>query len=137
MEPVYYFAYASNLNKQQMRERAPESKPMFVATLPNYKLVFTGWSRQWRGGYATIMLSRGDKVLGAIYEVSEKNLRRLDSYEDCPRSYNRINVTVFDEDGNVVEAVTYIKAGRLEETQPSKEYLAVIQQGYRDWELFR
>jgi len=134
---VYYFAYASNLNKKQMRERAPESKPMFVATLPNFKLVFAGWSRRWRGGYATIMLSRDDKVLGAIYEVSEKDLRRLDSYEDCPRSYNRINVTVFDEDGNAVRTVTYIKAGRLEETQPSKEYLAVIQQGYRDWELFR
>ena len=134
---MYYFAYASNLNKKQMRERAPESKPMFVATLPNYKLVFAGWSRRWRGGSATIMLSRDDKVLGALYEVSEKDLRRLDSYEDCPRSYNRINVTVFDEDGNAVRTVTYIKAGRLEETQPSKEYLAVIQQGYRDWELFR
>ena len=134
---MYYFAYASNLNKKQMRERVPESKPMFVATLPNYKLVFTGWSRRWRGGYATIMLSRDDKVLGAIYEVSEKDLRRLDSYEDCPRSYNRINVTVFDEDGNAVRTVTYIRAGRLEETQPSKEYLAAIQQGYRDWELFR
>ncbi len=134
---MYYFAYASNLNKKQMRERAPESKPMFVATLPNYKLVFAGWSRQWRGGSATIMLSRGDKVLGAIYEVSDRDLRRLDSYEGCPGNYNRINVTVFDEDGNPVGAVTYIKAGRVEETQPSKEYLAVIQQGYRDWELFR
>jgi len=134
---VYYFAYASNLNKKQMQERAPESKPMFVATLPNYKLVFAGWSRRWRGGYATIMLSRGDKVLGAIYEVSEKDMRRLDKYEGCPGNYNRINVTVFDEDHNPVEAVTYIKAGRLEETPPSKEYLAVIQQGYRDWELFR
>ncbi len=110
---MYYFAYASNLDKKQMRERVPESKPMFVATLPNYKLVFAGWTRQWRGGSATIVLSRGDKILGAIYEVSEKDLRRLDSYEDCPRSYNRINVTVFDEDGNAVRAVTYIKAGRL------------------------
>ena len=134
---MYYFAYASNLNKKRMRERVPESKPMFVATLPNHKLVFAGWFRQWRGGSATIVLSRGDKVLGAIYEVSERDLRRLDSYEGCPGNYNRINVTVFDEDGNPVEAVTYIKAGRLEETQPSKEYLAVIQQGYRDWELFR
>ena len=134
---VYYFAYASNLSKKQMRERAAESKPMFIATLPNYRLAFAGWSRQWWGGYATIVLSRGDKVLGAIYEVSEKDLRRLDGYEDCPRSYSRINVTVFDEDGNAVEAVTYIRAGRLDETQPSKEYLAVIQQGYRDWGLFR
>lgn len=132
-----YFAYASNLNKKQMRERVPGSKPMFVVTLPNYKLVFAGWSRQWRGGYATIVLSRGDKVLGAIYEISEKDMRRLDSYEDCPRNYNRLNVTVFDEDNNPVEAVTYIKAGRLEETQPSEDYLAVIQQGYRDWAIFR
>jgi len=134
---VYYFAYASNLNKKQMRERVPDSKPMFVATLPNYKLVFAGWSRQWRGGYATIALSRDDKVIGAIYELSERDLRRLDNYEGCPGKYKRINVTVFDEDGNAVEAVTYIKAGQLDETQPSKEYLAVIQQGYRDWEIFR
>jgi len=134
---VYYFAYASNLNKKQMLERAPDSKPMFVATLPNYKLVFAGWSRQWRGGYATIMLARGEKVIGAIYEVSERDLRRLDSYEGSSGNYTRIKVTVFDEDGNPVEAVTYIKSGRLEETSPSKEYLAVIQQGYRDWELFR
>ncbi len=134
---MHYFAYASNLNKKQMRERVPDSKPMFVATLPNYKLVFAGWSRQWRGGYATIVLSRDDKVIGAIYELSERDLRRLDSYEGCPGNYNRINVTVFDEDGNAVEAVTYIKAGQLDETQPSKEYLAVIQQGYRDWEIFR
>ena len=134
---MYYFAYASNLNKKQMQERAPESRPMFVATLPNYKLAFTGWSRQWRGGSATILLSRGDKVLGAIYQVSDKDLRRLDNYEGYPRNYNRINVTVFDEDGNAVEAVTYIRRERLDETQPSKEYLAVIQQGYRDWELFK
>lgn len=133
---MYYFAYASNLSKKQMLERAPDSKPMFIATLPNYKLVFAGWSRQWRGGYATIQLSRGDKVMGAVYEISEKDLRRLDKYEGHPGNYNRIKVAVFDEDGNSVEAVTYIKAGQLEETQPSKDYLAIIQQGYRDWGLF-
>ena len=134
---MYYFAYASNLNKKQMLERALESKPLFVATLPNYKLVFAGWSRRWRGGYATIKLSRDDKVLGAVYEVSERDLRKLDSYEGYPHSYNRIKATVFDEDNNPVEVVTYIKAGRLEEAPPSKEYLALIQQGYRDWGLFQ
>jgi len=133
---VYYFAYASNLSKKQMLERAPDSQSKFVATLPNYKVIFAGRSRQWRGGVATIARSRGDKVNGAIYEISERDLRRLDRDEGYPGSYNRINVTVFDEDGNAVEAVTYIKAGRLEETQPSKEYLAVIRQGYNDWGIF-
>lgn len=132
---MYYFAYGSNLNRKQMLERCPDNKPMFMATLPNYRLVFAGWSRQWRGGVATIKPFRGSKVPGAIYEISERDLRRLDSHEGYPGSYNRLDVTVFDEDGNPIEAVTYIKAGQLEEAQPSKEYLSIIQQGYRDWGL--
>ena len=129
---MYYFAYASNLNRKQMRERCPDSKPCFVATLPNYKLVFVGWSRQWRGGYAAIKPFRGEKVLGAIYEISEIGLNRLDKYEP---GYNRLKITVFNEAGEPLEAITYIKSGQLEETPPTKEYLAVIQQGYRDWEI--
>jgi len=127
---MYYFAYGSNLNKKQMLERCPDSKPEFVATLPNYKLVFVGWSRQWRGGVATIKRFSGGKVPGAVYEISEQCLRRLDK---CEGGYERFKVTVFSEDGEPVEAITYVKSGQLEETPPSKEYLSVIQQGYRDW----
>ena len=127
---MYYFAYASNLNQKQMRERCPESKPMFVATLPNYKLVFVGWAREWRGAKASIRLFRGEKALGAIYDVSEQCLKRLDRYES---SYDRLKVTVFDEDNQPFEAITYIKSGQAEEGKPSAEYLSIIQQGYRDW----
>jgi len=131
---VYYFAYGLNLNKKQILERCPDSKPMFVATLRNYKLVFVGWSRQWRGGVASIKPFRGERVRGAVYELSDRDLRRLDKYEV---SYNRLKVTVFDEDGEPVAAITYIKSEQSEETQPSKEYLSLIQQGYRDWEIIR
>ncbi|MBA7473209.1 hypothetical protein ES707_08544 [subsurface metagenome] len=130
---MYYFAYASSLNRKQMQERCPDSKPLSVATLPNYKLVFVGWSRQWRGGTASIRRSQGDKVIGGVYEVSERDLRRLDKYEGCPGNYDRLKARVFDEDGNPVEVLTYIKSGQLEETSPAKEYVAVIQQGYKDW----
>ena len=129
---MYYFAYGFNLSKKQMRESCPDSKPLFLARLPNYKLVFAGWSRKWRGGVATIKRLSGERVPGAVYDVSEPSLRRLDRYE---QGYDRLKVTVFDEDGNPSEAITHIKSGRLEETPPSKEYLAVIQQGYRDWGL--
>ena len=130
---MYYFAYGSNLNKQQMLARCPGSKAKFVATLPNYKLVFVGWSRQWRGGIATIRSFRGQKVLGAVYEISERDLKRLDNYEGYPGTYDRLNITVFTEDGEAVPAITYIKTGQLEETEPSSQYLAIVQQGYRDW----
>jgi gamma-glutamylcyclotransferase len=129
---MYYFAYASNLNKKQMRERCPESRPLFVATLPNFKIVFTGWSREWRGGKATIKSMRGEKVRGAVYEVSEACLRRLDKFE---AGYARLNLTVFDEDNQPHQVITYVKSGQLEESAPSKEYGEVIRQGYRDWGL--
>jgi gamma-glutamylcyclotransferase (GGCT)/AIG2-like uncharacterized protein YtfP len=130
---VYYFAYGSNLNQEQMRARCPDSRPMFTAILPSYRLVFAGWSRQWRGGVASVVPIRGDRVRGAIYEVTEQCLRRLDRYE---AGYQRLKVTVLGEDDEPIEAVTYVKKGQLEETRPSKEYLAVIQQGLRDWRLF-
>ncbi len=129
---MYYFAYGSNLNQKQMLERCPDSKPRCVATLHHYKLIFVDWSRKWRGGVSTIKRFSGERVLGPVYDVSEQCLQKLDGYEI---GYNRLKVTVFNEDNEPIEAITYIKTGRLEETQPSKEYLAILQQGYRDWGL--
>jgi gamma-glutamylcyclotransferase (GGCT)/AIG2-like uncharacterized protein YtfP len=130
---ILYFAYGHDLNKKQMKERAPESKPRVTATLPNYRLVFLGWSRQWKGGIATIRGTHGAKVAGGVYEITDRDQRRLDTVEGYPREANRINVTVFTEDGEALKAVTYIKTGQAEETKPSPEYLAVIQAGYREW----
>ncbi len=132
---MYYFAYASNLNRKQMAERAPGSKLKFSAVLPNYKLIFVGWSRQWKGGVASIKPFKGEKVKGAVYEVTDSDLKKLDRYEDYPTSYNRFNVMVWTDDGDPVEAVTYIKNEQSPESKPSPEYLAVIRQGYRDWDI--
>lgn len=115
-----------------MKERCPDSRPGYIATLPNYKLVFTGWSREWRGGKATILSSRGEKVRGAIYDVTDTCMKKLEKFE---AGYTRMNVTVYDEDNEPVSAVTFIKSGRLDESSPSKEYASVLQQGYRDWRI--
>jgi gamma-glutamylcyclotransferase (GGCT)/AIG2-like uncharacterized protein YtfP len=130
-----YFAYGSNLNKLQMKQRCPDAKPRFQAVLPNYKLIFTSWSREWKGGTVSIKPTRGEKVAGAVYEISERDLRRLDRYEDYPTTYDHINVLVIKEDGTASNAITYIKRRQPDETKPSVEYLAVIRQGYKDWTI--
>ncbi len=127
---INYFAYASNLSKKQMAERCPNAKPKIVATLPNFKITFEGYSRKWRGAVVNISGSKGDKVIGAVYEITESGLRKLDSYE---AGYRHLPVRVFTDSREVIEAVTYIKAAQEEEGIPSAEYRAVIQQGYRDW----
>ena len=132
---MYYFAYGSNLSQKLFKECCPNGVPRFTAELPNYKLIFTGWSRPWRGALASIKRSGRDKVLGAIYEIDENDLPKLDRAEDCPASYQRLPVIVFRDTGQSVEAVTYIKTRQADEAKPSPEYLKVLQQGYRDWGL--
>ena len=131
---MYYFAYASNLNRKQMAECCPDSKPIVAATLHHYQIVFTGWAREWRGSVASIRPIRGGKVRGAIYEVTEKCLSQLD--RDEGNDYRRLNVIVNNEDNEPMEAVTYINQKATQESKPSPQYLAVIQQGYKDWRLF-
>ena len=130
---MYYFAYASNLTRKQMLERAPSAKPRFSTTLPNYKLIFSGWSRAWRGAVASIQQSHGDRVMGGIYEINEQDMARLSQYEGT--DYTTASVVVFRDTGEAVEAITFAKKRQQDEGKPSPEYLAVIKQGYADWDL--
>lgn len=132
---IYYFAYGANLSRKVMGERCPGCKPRFTALLHNHKLVFTGWSRQWRGGVATIRPFKGERVPGGVYELTEADLRKLDKFEGYPHDYDRVKVRVNNEYGELIEAVTYVKRGQIEETAPSPDYLALIRQGYHDWEI--
>jgi len=128
-----YFAYDTNLDKKLMKERCPDSKPLFSTTLPNYKLVFLGWSRLWNSGIASIQRKTGSKVPGGLYEISDNDLRHLDKAQNYPIDSNRIKIIVFDDDGTPIEALTYIKSGKDEETKPSKDYAAIIYRNYKDW----
>jgi gamma-glutamylcyclotransferase (GGCT)/AIG2-like uncharacterized protein YtfP len=116
-----------------MLERCPDARALSTAVLPNYRLAFAGWSRDWGGAVATIKPEVGQRVRGAVYEITERCANRLDGYE---RTYQRFNVTVFDQDDVPISAYTYIKVSQLEAGKPSQKYLSVIQQGLRDWRLF-
>jgi gamma-glutamylcyclotransferase (GGCT)/AIG2-like uncharacterized protein YtfP len=118
-----------------MSQRCPDAQPKVTVNLPNYKLVFAAGSRTWPGGVATIKRAQGNKVPGAIYQISDKCLRSLDKYEGYPTAYTRITVIVFTEFGDPIEAVTYIKNAPFEEIPPSQQYLDTIHQGYQDWAI--
>jgi gamma-glutamylcyclotransferase (GGCT)/AIG2-like uncharacterized protein YtfP len=131
--PILYFAYADDLDKKRMKLQAPESRPRVTAVLPNYRLIFVGWSRITKSGVATVRGAQGSKVSGGVYEITEGDLRRLDAAHGYPREANRINITVFTEDGDALKAITYIRTGQEAEGKPSLDYLETIKRGYRDW----
>jgi gamma-glutamylcyclotransferase len=132
---MYFFAYDEFLNRKLMRTHCPGAKPHASAALPNYRLIFSGWQRRWHGGTAAIAASRGDRVRGGVYEVNEADQRQLDRAVGYPTARQRIPVTVFDQDDMSFAAFTYVPKGRVEEAPPGAEYLALLQQGIRDWGL--
>ncbi len=132
---MYYFAYATDLNRRQLAKICPDSRPLFKAVLPNFKLIFTGWSRKTRGGIASVKPYQGEKVPGAVYELSDLDLQRLDKEMNSPAERLRITALVIGDDGDSAKATLYVNKKVSEEAEPSRDYLTEIQQGYRDWEI--
>lgn len=126
----WYFAYGSNLwaRQMQMRTGAVEHAlhPPRMARLENYHLVFEHLEGSGPA-YANI-LPGGQGVWGVVYRCNEADLERLDRYE---RGYDRQQVVVIDQAGEVVSTLVYVmrphpatRAGL-----PNAEYLQRIVQG--------
>ncbi|MFI5246539.1 MAG: gamma-glutamylcyclotransferase family protein, partial [Gemmatimonadales bacterium] len=54
MTMVLYFAYGSNLDEAQMRERCPAAERVARATLRGHVLTFGGFSHKWNGAVASV-----------------------------------------------------------------------------------
>lgn len=123
---MVYFAYGSNLSLEQMKRRCPEAIPMIMVHLDNYKLTYNK--------YADIVPCQGERVYGAIYELSINDLKNLDKFERYPYLYEKIDVKVQDSNGIFYDAFAYVmieKGNKL----PEDDYLDIIDKGYRDWNI--
>jgi gamma-glutamylcyclotransferase len=78
---VFYFAYGSNMNWQQMQERCPSARFKGVALLPDHKLAFTRKSIKRRCGVADAVPTQGRKIWGVLYEITAPDLVALDKSE--------------------------------------------------------
>lgn len=123
-----YFAYASNMEPRRFRRLCPGGTVVGPARLPGYRLAFSRYSRQRRGGSADVVPDPESEVWGVLYEVDEGDLAAMDRSEGVPAAYQREVVMVVDEAGEERQAVTYL-ANRTGEFLPHKEYLRVIVQG--------
>lgn len=78
------------------------------------RAVLHGYAMYSLGSYPGIVSEEGEKVLGEVYEVNEKTLRRLDRLEDNGRLYTRRTAEVWI-DGGLVSAEVYVFNGRVHE----------------------
>lgn len=130
MKTVLYFAYGSNLDEEQMKERCPGARPAGIATLPNHALAFGGFSHRWSGAVASVRRASGERVEGLLYRVPVAELATLDRAEGHPFSYLRTTRMVRTKAGRR-RAVIYLQPEEsFEAWSPQPEYFAVLYREY-------
>ena len=130
---MIYFAYGSNLELNQMKDRCPDSKLISEGYLKDYILSFDKFSPGWKCGVADIVKSFNNKVWGLLYDISERDLLKLDSYEGHPNFYRRIIVNIIKTNDQIVEAYTYEVVNKDKFVRPSKEYINIIKEAAKKY----
>ena len=141
---MLYFAYGSNMNSVQMKERCPSATFVCQAKLPSHHLAFTLKSLERRCGVADISYDESKDVWGVVYELPENELRDLDKDEsfrpgrpDDQNKYTRENHYVWP-DGDAKRALLvslYRGHPQLDPPLPSRDYKKLIVEGARQWKL--
>ena len=122
---IYYFAYGSNLHHLQMKKRCRNCQFIKKMILRNYDLTFRS-----KYGVADIEKKSGKKVYGALYQISKASEKRLDIYEEYPELYKKMYFKYQKK-----RIMTYIMPKKTKLVQPTKRYINIIKQGYKDCKL--
>jgi len=130
---VWYFAYGSNLWIDQKQDRTGAirqgSERPRIATLADHRLAF---NKQGAGGevFANIIAAAHETVVGVIYRCNPDAMLKMVVKEG---GYERRAVRVVTDDGEAVEAITYIAppSSTTDERPPTSGYLTKIITGAR------
>ena len=134
---IKYFAYGSNLDLVQMKIRCPSSELISKGSLPDYRLTFNRYSSGWGGGVADVIQGKGSEVWGLVFELSNSDLKRLDSYEGCYNDqtslYERWKAVINTPKGQISDVWVYTVVEKQKFVQPTLEYLQIIKDAAVRW----
>jgi len=119
------FAYGSNMDPAQMRERCSESDlAWFTAEAKGWELCFPRYASKHRKcAVGSVVKKRGHSVWGVVFAVSHRDLKRLDRFEGP--GYKRGMIDAVDTQGHMHPVWTYFAKPDDPPTKelPSREYL--------------
>lgn len=131
-DPIWYFAYGSNMNERLFRDRRHMTwRQARVGRLSGYRLAFTvaGGMRPGVSAPANIVPHTGGVVYGALYLLPLRKFARLDNSEG--KQYNYLWTEAEDLAGIRLSVVTYKVPRAAPEGRPGRGYLNLIREAAR------
>ncbi len=128
---LIYFAYGSNLKKEQMNERDVVIYKTYKGFIKNYKLEFNKKSIDG-SSKANITKSDGEIVWGICYVLDADGFENLSKHE---KGYEELEVIVYDENQEILFTAKTFISNKICDKLPTKEYLNIIIDGAKQHEL--
>tara|TARA_Y100000389_G_scaffold189316_1_gene212909 strand:+ start:331 stop:738 length:408 start_codon:yes stop_codon:yes gene_type:complete len=122
---MLYFAYGSNLHHLQMKRRCKDSTFLKRINLKNFRLTFRSKYRA-----ADIEIKKNSIVPGGLFDISKKDEKKLDLYEDYPILYKKHYFYYYGK-----KIMTYTMVKKTQFMFPTKRYLDIVKKGYKDCQL--
>ncbi|MFL6056940.1 MAG: gamma-glutamylcyclotransferase [Actinoallomurus sp.] len=120
-----YAAYASNMDPEQMAQRAPYSPLRTTGWLQGWRLTFGGENVGFEGALATVVEDADEHVFVVLYDVPDFDEQALDGWEGAALGvYRKIRVRIATLDGDVL-AWLYV-LDDYEGGLPSARYLGIL-----------
>ncbi len=140
---MLYFAYGSNLDCRQMRDRCRSSRFISIARLEGHRLAFSRKSINRKCGVADVVEASRESVWGVVYEIADGDVARLDIDEGfragrATNSYERVFKEVVLVDfggGRAVRVETYVAKPQPQPPLPNRAYMEQVISGARFWNL--
>ena len=137
-----YFAYGSNMDEEQMKDRCPSAELIGKVLLKHYKFELDS------EGVATIVPCSNSKVEGLLWRINEDDEQSLDRYEGVNYGCYRKETIELLHEGYIYNALAYIsnrgkntgiqRTGYMEkilhaakEHSFSQEYIEELEKTYR------
>jgi gamma-glutamylcyclotransferase (GGCT)/AIG2-like uncharacterized protein YtfP len=123
---MFYFAYGMNTNRSSMTWRCPGAISFGHARLLDHEFRFSY--------HADVVVRPGQIVDGVLWLIDEDHLADLDTLESYPTYYDR-EILPVEYQGNIIMAECYRMQPDNIEGVPSRGYLDMILEGYREYNI--
>ena len=125
---IMYFAYGSNLSFAQMNKRCPYNLKIGIGILEGYRWIIS------KRGYANVVKSPGDYVLGKVYKITKSDKSTLNKREGVKRKcYEEKQMSIL-VDGDECNCLMYVDP-IIKEGFPDADYISTINKGIVDCNL--